>query len=98
MLLHRPRKAAAIFEEGLATWPAGYQRDRGLNLARLAVAHAASREPERACEVARQAVAITHDTWSARAVGVLRRLPVLLEPWGTSAPVAELEESLAALP
>jgi transcriptional regulator with XRE-family HTH domain len=98
LLLQRPRKAAAIFEESLASWPAGYERDRGLNLARLAVAHAASQEPERACEVARQAVTITHDTWSARAVGELRRLPTLLEPWGASAPVAELEESLAALP
>jgi hypothetical protein len=37
MLLGQPRQAVAILEHGLSTWPAPYQRDRGLNLARLAV-------------------------------------------------------------
>ena len=54
MLLEQPRQAVAILEHGLSAWPAPYQRDRGLNLARLAVACAASREPEQACAVAQR--------------------------------------------
>ena len=75
-----------------------YQRDRAVNLARLAVAYAASREPERACAVAQEAAAIVHSTWSARAVAELRRLPTLLAGWPESAAVAEVEATLAALP
>jgi tetratricopeptide (TPR) repeat protein len=98
MLLEQPRQAVAILEHGLSAWPAPYQRDRGLNLARLAVARAASREPEQACAVAQGAAAIITNTWSARAVAELRRLPALLAPWPDLAPVAELRETLAALP
>jgi transcriptional regulator with XRE-family HTH domain len=98
MLLGQPRQAVAILEHGLSAWPAPYQRDRGLNLARLAVARAADREPEQACAVAQEAAAIISNTWSARAVAELRRLPALLAPWPDLAPVAELRETLAALP
>ena len=80
MLLEQPRQAVAILEHGLSAWPAPYQRDRGLNLARLAVARAASREPEQACAVAQEAAAIITNTWSARAIAELRRLPALLAP------------------
>ena len=98
MLLGQPRKAVAILEHGLAEWPAPYQRDRGLNLARLAVAHATDREPERACAVAQQAAAIVSNTWSARATAELRRVPALLAAWPDLAPVTELQETLAVLP
>jgi transcriptional regulator with XRE-family HTH domain len=98
MLLGQPRQAVAILEHGLAAWPAPYERDRGLNVARLAVAHAASREPEQACSVGQEAAAIIGNTWSARATAELRRLPALLAPWPELAPVAELRETVAALP
>jgi hypothetical protein len=52
MLLGQPDQAVVTFQHGLATLPAQYQRDRAVNLARLAVAHAASQEPELACAVA----------------------------------------------
>ena len=80
MLLGQPHKAVTILEHGLSAWPAPYERDRGLNLARLAVAHAASREPEQACAVAQEAAAIVSNTWSARATpncdGCLRSWPL----------------------
>jgi tetratricopeptide (TPR) repeat protein len=98
MLLGQPHQAVVTFERGLATLPAQYQRDRAVNLARLAVAYAASREPERACAVAQEAAAIVASTWSARAVAELRRLPTLLAGWPDPAAVAELEATLAALP
>jgi transcriptional regulator with XRE-family HTH domain len=98
MLLGQPRKAVAILEHGLAAWPAPYQRDLGLNLARLAVAHAADREPEQACAVGQEAAGIVSNTWSARATTELRRLPTLLAAWPDLAAVAELRETLVALP
>ena len=98
MLLGQPRKAVAILEHGLAEWPAQYQRDRGLNLARKAVAHAADQEPEQACAAAQEAAGIVSNTWSARATAELRRIPALLAPWPDLTPVAELRETLAALP
>ena len=47
MLLEQPRQAVAILEHGLSAWPAAYQRDRGLNLARLAVAAPPAGSPSR---------------------------------------------------
>jgi hypothetical protein len=98
MLLGQPDRAVVTFQHGLATLPAQYQRDRAVNLARLAVAHAASQEPELACAVAQEAAAIVNGSWSARAMAELRRLPALLSRWPDLAPVAELEAILAALP
>jgi hypothetical protein len=98
MLLGRPDQAVVTFERGLGALPAQYQRDRTVNLARLAVAYATSRQPERACAVAQEAAASIHSTWSARAVAELRRLPTLLSRWPDLAPVGELEATLAALP
>jgi hypothetical protein len=98
MLLGQPDLAVVTFQHGLATLPAQYQRDRAVNLARLAVAHAASQEPELACAVAQETAVIVNGTWSARAVAELRRLPTLLSSWPDLAAVAELEATLAALP
>jgi transcriptional regulator with XRE-family HTH domain len=98
MLLGQPDQAVVTFQHGLATLPAQYQRDRAVNLARLAVAHAASQEPDLACAVAQETAVIVHSTWSARAVAELRRLPTLLSSWPDLAAVAELEATLAALP
>jgi hypothetical protein len=99
MLLGQPDQAVVTFQHGLATLPAQYQRDRAVNLARLAVAHSASQEPELACAVAQEAAAvIISGSWSARAVAELRRLPTLLSRWPGLAAVAELEATLAALP
>jgi transcriptional regulator with XRE-family HTH domain len=98
MLLGQPDQAVVTFQHGLATLPAQYQRDRAVNLARLAVAHAASQEPERACAVGQETAVIVTGTWSARAVAELRRLPTLLSSWPDLAAVAELEATLAALP
>jgi hypothetical protein len=98
MLLGQPNQAVVTFQHGLATLPAEFQRDRAVNLARLAVAYAASQEPELACAVAQEAAAIVGSTWSARAVAELRRLPTLLSGWPDSEQVAELEATLAGLP
>jgi tetratricopeptide (TPR) repeat protein len=97
MTLGRPDKAIALFENGLAAWPSDYQRDRGVHLARLAVAHAANREPEQACAVAREAVTIAVSTGSGRATTELRRAVGRLARYDLPA-VEELREALAVLP
>jgi tetratricopeptide (TPR) repeat protein len=96
MTLGQPDKAIAIFERGLAAWPPEYQRDRGVHLARLAVAHAANRDPEQACAVAWEALTIAANTGSARAITELRRAAGRLSRCDLPA-VEELRESLAAL-
>jgi tetratricopeptide (TPR) repeat protein len=96
MTLGQPDKAIAIFEHGLAAWPPEYQRDRGVHLARLAVAHAANRDPEQACAVAREALTIAANTGSGRAITELRRAAGRLSRCDLPA-VEELRESLAAL-
>ncbi len=96
MMLGQPDKAIAIFEHGLTTWPSEYQRDRGVHLARLAVAHAANRDPEQACAVAREALTIAASTGSGRAITELRRVVGRLARCDLPA-VAELRESLAIL-
>ncbi len=97
MTLGQPAKAVAIFEHGLADWPADYQRDRGVQLARLAVAYAANREPDQACAVAREALTIAASTGSGRATAELRRAVGRLA-WCDLPAVAELREALAVLP
>ncbi len=97
MTLGQPDKAIAIFEHGLAAWLSDYQRDRGVHLARLAVAHAANREPEQACAVAREALMIAASTGSGRAITELRRAAGRLSQCDLPT-VAELRESLAILP
>jgi tetratricopeptide (TPR) repeat protein len=97
MTLGEPDKAVAIFQHGLAAWPADYQRDRGVHLARLAVAHAANREPDQACAIAQEALAIATLTGSGRATAELRRAAGRLARYDLPA-VAELREALAVLP
>jgi tetratricopeptide (TPR) repeat protein len=96
-ILGQHDKAVRILEHGLAAWPAAYQRDRGLNLARLAVAHAAAQDPERACAAAQEAATIIKDANSARALAELGRLPAMLTPWADLSAVADLEEVLVTL-
>jgi tetratricopeptide (TPR) repeat protein len=98
MTLKQPDKAITIFEHGLAAWPAEYLRDRGVHLARLAVAHAANHEPDQACSVAREALTIATSTASGRAITELRRLPGQLSAWRGLPAVADLREALIYLP
>jgi DNA-binding XRE family transcriptional regulator len=93
--LGEPRRAIATFERRLSAWPAGYKRDLGLCLARLAVAHAADRDLEAADAVGRQAVAVARETRSARTLRELARLDGLLARWNGAAEVAELRRAVA---
>jgi len=70
----RPRKAAATFEEVLRLWPHDRPRGRGVQQGRLALAYAASNEPERAAAEGIKALSIAQTTKSDVIVRQLKRL------------------------
>ena len=92
--LGEPERAIATFERRLNAWPAGYKRDLGLCLARLAVAHAAHRDMEQAGAVGLQAVAVVRETRSARSLRELARLEALLARWDGAPETTELRRAL----
>lgn len=97
MRLDRPAKAIPIYEDGLRRWPAGFERDRGLCLSRLAVAHAESGQVEQATLIGRQAAGAVQAASSARAAAQLRRLRLRLAPHLSMPDVAELDRVLAGV-
>lgn len=64
--LGKPAKAITTLQQGLAEWPQDFRRDLGLCLARLAVAHAGTDQPDEALTVAQHALAIAAETRSHR--------------------------------
>ncbi|MFI9311490.1 helix-turn-helix domain-containing protein [Streptomyces triculaminicus] len=74
-------QAADTFMAAIQTLPEGYHRDRGVYLARAAVAHAGAGVPEQAASVGLQALAVAQDTGSGRIFQELARLDKALLPW-----------------
>jgi transcriptional regulator with XRE-family HTH domain len=77
--LGKPATAIATLQQGLAEWQPNFRRDLGLCLARLAVAHAGSGQPDEASAVAQHALDIAADTHSNRTTRQLHRAASLLE-------------------
>jgi hypothetical protein len=97
MRLGRPVEAVRIYEEGMRDWPGGFERDRGLCLSRLAVAHAECGNVEQAAAIGRRAVATVRAASSARAAAQLRQLRLRLTPHRSMPDVAELDRALAGV-
>ncbi|MDN3056738.1 helix-turn-helix domain-containing protein [Streptomyces hygroscopicus] len=95
--LGKPTDAVTTYQQALDHWPAIYQRERGLHLARLAIAHAADRAPDAACATAMEALEISRETESRRTTAELRRVITGLAPWRRTAMVQELTEAVAAM-
>ncbi len=95
--LGKPAEAVTIYQRALDQWPALYQRERGLHLARLATAHAADRSPDAACATAMKALEISGETESRRITAELRRAVTGLAPWRRTPMVRELAEAVAAV-
>ncbi|WP_369055620.1 hypothetical protein [Kineococcus terrestris] len=93
--LGRPEPAVRLLADAAAAWPAGQEQDKGLCLARLANAYAASREPGEACRVAGQAVAVLRAAPSARTSSSLRELRGRLVPYRRRPDVMALRAELA---
>jgi hypothetical protein len=73
-----------------------YHHDRGVYLARAAVAHAGAGVPEQAATVGLQALTVAEDTGSGRIFKELSRLDKVLLPWQRQPDVAEYRTAFDA--
>lgn len=88
-VLGKHTEAAEIFTSAIESLPDGYHRDRGVYMARAAVAHAGAGAPDKAAAVGLQALTVASDTGSGRIVRELARLDKALVPWQRQPEVAE---------
>jgi hypothetical protein len=97
LLLREPARAVEALRRSVAAWPAGQERDRGLCLSRLAVAHGLAGDLDAAAAVGLDAVDVLGEARSERSVAQLRRLRVLLAGSRTVENAKEFEEAIDAL-
>jgi transcriptional regulator with XRE-family HTH domain len=96
--LGHPEEAVKVCEDSLARWPEGQEtRDRGLCLARLAMASAAQGDTERSCQVGTEAMAVGRSTGSARIRRQLKALCRELDAQASQPRVRELREQIAGV-
>ena len=95
--LRRPKLALHVFEQAEAAWPDALRRDKGLYLSRLAIAHAQVADVDKACSVAKDAVAVANLTRSARTIRELRQLRAELARWRRRPDVRAVSQSVASL-
>ncbi|NYV72824.1 Twin-arginine translocation pathway signal [Streptomyces sp. UH6] len=88
-------EAASLWKQVLLQVPETARRDRGVYMARHAIAAAGAGAPDHALELARPAVSIAAETRSARMERELRHLRQVMRPWHNSAAGRELADVLA---
>ncbi len=98
LLLGQPAKAVTPFETALHSMPAVYRRDRGVALGGLAAAFAAGGEPERAAQVAIEALGIARTAGSTRILNMVKPVADDLPRHGHLPAVAGLRAALAETP
>ncbi|RPK23544.1 hypothetical protein EES37_37955 [Streptomyces sp. ADI91-18] len=86
-------QAADAFGAAIRLMPDGYHRDRGVYMARQAVALAGARAPEQAAALGMHALTVAEDTGSGRITNELVRLDKALIPWQREPVVAEFRAS-----
>lgn len=92
--LGKPDKALTTLQQGLADWQPDFRRDLGLCLARLAVAHASTGQPDDALTVAQHSLVIAAETGSHRTARQLHRATELLATAGAPDHVQYLRHTL----
>lgn len=95
--LGSPDLAIPVFEKALSAWPRFLRRDKGMCLARLAVAHATRGDKASACRVGHEAANTVRSATSARALRDLRLLRERLVPWRRDEEVSELRTVIRGL-
>ncbi len=86
--------AIESFEKAILGLPRGYRRDRGVYLARKAVAHVGHGDMEQASTVGLQAIVIGAETGSARIIGELRHLDAAMSRFPSSVSAANFHEAM----
>jgi hypothetical protein len=94
--LARPERAINLFEDGLAGLPSVQRRDRGVYLARLAIAYALSGSPDISVRKAWEALAVAQATGSRRITTELGQLRTPLAPLASTPQVGQLLKELQA--
>jgi hypothetical protein len=90
-------EAGELWSQVLDNVPETARRDRGVYLARHAVAAAMAQEPEQAVEISGQAVRIAVETGSARMRRELERLEQAMRPWSEAQVGRDLGDVLAPM-
>ncbi|MFF4448184.1 DNA-binding protein [Streptomyces sp. NPDC001502] len=94
--LGRHDQAADAFAAAIRLLPDGYDRDRGVYMARQAVSLAGARAPEHAAAIAMHALAVAEVTGSGRIMTELARLNQALMRWHHVHEVAEFRVAFDA--
>lgn len=90
----RTNQAIATFQRKVDELPAGYDRDRGYRLAKLAVAYSHANQIHNAAAIGLQALTLARQTGSARTETELRPLATTLTTWRTQPDVATFIDAL----
>ncbi|MGH3798274.1 MAG: helix-turn-helix domain-containing protein [Pseudonocardiaceae bacterium] len=86
--------AAESFQDAIVDLPSDRRRDRGVYLARAALAYAGDREVEHAATLGLDALAIGADTKSGRILTELSQLDDVLAPWNTVPAVTDFRTAM----
>ncbi len=86
--------AVKSFQEAISALPRGYRRDRGVYLAREAVAHVGGGDVEQACAAGLQALFTGAETGSGRIIGELESLNAALEQFPSASCVVDFREAM----
>lgn len=89
-------RAADTFAAAIQMMPDSFHRDRGVYMARQAVALAGARFPEQAATIGMHALTVAEDTGSGRITAELARLDSALIPWQREQEVAEFRAAFDA--
>ena len=95
LALDQPVTAAEACMRALATWPAGFVRDEGLCLVRLAVAQLRMHRVDDACASALEAIERVQVAPSARTLDQLRAVSRAVQPYRDARSVRQFREALA---
>nr|WP_323132740.1 hypothetical protein [Frankia nepalensis] len=90
--------AATGFRTAIDGLPPAFHRDRGVYLAREALAHAGAREPEQAATLGLHALTVGAHTHSGRIMTSLRSLHEAVAGWKTVPQVREFRQAMDQIP
>lgn len=90
--------AATGFRTAIDGLPSAFRRDRGVYLAREALAHAGAREPEQAATLGLNALTVGASTHSGRIMTSLRSLHDAVAGWQTVPQVREFRQAMDQVP
>jgi tetratricopeptide (TPR) repeat protein len=93
-MLGKHNDAAEAFQQAIQELPGGFRRDRGVYLAREALAYASAGQPDQAAKAGTAALSVAIETESGRIINELAHLDNELAQWQRVPEVAEFRDQL----